>query len=271
MAQYRMTKARKEALLQLRDIQNRANKKVSRLKSKGVMIKGTEFDQRVNARKLADMSTVEIKRASRQLKTFVSRETRFVAGSHGAPIERKVYEDYQAAVHKRNKIVKETIFKWDDVHYMGPNSETIGERRQHMAHGRNVLKDKTSNVPYLGEPLEAKQLYSNKRTKKLAASLHHKSTKAYQRKLLTANRVSVDKMLVILGEYELLEKVNTMTADQFNFMFHNLNGINHIGIPYDLNQEAEKGNKHAQNAIARGRSQFYSIFERDVDRAIREV
>ena len=78
-------------------------------------------------------------------------------------------------------------------------------------------------------------------------------------------------MLVILGEYELLEKVNTMTADQFNFMFHNLNGINHIGIPYDLNQEAEKGNKHAQNAIARGRSQFYSIFERDVDRAIREV
>ena len=271
MAQYRTTKARKEALLQLRDIQNRANKKVSRLKSKGVMIKGTEFDQRVNVRKLAEMSTVEIKRASRQLKTFVSRETRFVAGSHGAPIERKVYEDYQAAVHKRNKIVQETIFKWDDVHYMGPNSETIGERRQHMAHGRNVLKDKTSNVPYIGDPLEAKQLYSNRRTKKLAASLHRKSTKAYQRKLLSANRTSVDKMLVILGEYELLEKVNSMTADQFNFMFHNLNGINHIGIPYDLNQEAEKGNKHAQNAIARGRSQFYSIFERDVDRAIREV
>ena len=268
---YRMTQARERALRDFWAAQRRANNKVSRLKSKGINIKGSDFDVRVSKDKIYTMPTHAINKAVRDLKKFTSRQTSFKRGYNGSPISSQSYERYLKASEKRNRLVKKEYYAYDNIPYPR-GSDTVGERRERIkAPRRSVLRDNVSNTPYVGPPMKPHDFFSERAVNKMAESLGKRSSRKYADKVYRANRKSFRDMAMTLGRDDVLEAGLKLNRRQFNFFFHNLSGIEHLGIPYELKKMSDEGHELAKSIIKGNTSQFEDVVLNDIDYAARVI
>lgn len=92
-----MTKANDRARAAVADAERRARRKIKRLQNKGVRTGGISPIREVDV-----SDTWALKRYAKELESFVSRQTRYVAGYDGTPIPYSTYRDFRRLERKYN-------------------------------------------------------------------------------------------------------------------------------------------------------------------------
>ena len=106
-----MTKANDRARAAVTDAERRARRKIKRLQNKGVRTGGISPFREVDT-----SDTWALKRYAKELETFVSRQTRYVAGYDGTPIPYEAYRDFRRLEKKYNA----AHAKWWDTYGQQP-------------------------------------------------------------------------------------------------------------------------------------------------------
>src|SRR5690606_27809505 len=88
-----------------------AQRKVNRLKNKGVEISGTPFDVRRNPSNISKYNKKQLNSYLNQLNSFVDRRNAFVGGVEGKPIPRRSWNAYKRVERAYQKAV--------EAHYAG--------------------------------------------------------------------------------------------------------------------------------------------------------
>lgn len=121
-----MTKANDAARAAVKDAERRARRKLARLRSKGIRTGS------INPLHEVDPSnTRALKKYARELESFISRQTRFVAGRDGTPIPWSAYRDYKRIERQWNRAHDRFWANFADQPFItafGESDMTIGQR-----------------------------------------------------------------------------------------------------------------------------------------------
>jgi hypothetical protein len=121
-----MTKANDRARAAVADAERRARRKMKRLQSKGVRTGSISPFRDVDA-----SDTWAMKRYAKELESFISRQTRYVAGYDGTPIPYSAYRDFRRLERKYNKEHGKWWDKYGNQPFItaeGASEMTIAER-----------------------------------------------------------------------------------------------------------------------------------------------
>lgn len=207
-----------ELRAEVRRRQRAANKKVSRLKARGVQLGGTEFDPRREARNIGRYNTAQLKSYLSDLNKFTSRENAFVAGAGGTPIRRSTYEAYTRA-QRRYNMVAESAYEAVKSTFIPSHGMTVEQFDAGM-----LSKRPGANVgatrPLAPFRRAANEIVSEERMRELTKLLETKARPTFVRRKIKSQRDQMMKALQEFGDLDLLERASKLTNFQLDVLWN---------------------------------------------------
>ena len=208
-----------ELRAEARRLQKRSTDKVSRLKSRGVVVAGTEYDPRVPAADISSMTRRQVNAYMKRLSAFNDRGTQFVPGRRGAPIPRDVwvsFERAQQAVNIRaDKALSRRGALVEPVRNV-PVSQYVDSRDRGSFSLQRQMGAGIGNMPYPRSAMSSRDFESADSVRKFDRAMRGKLAPAYFRKKIASQRSSAYAMYEQVGQYGTADMLRSLTDEQFD-------------------------------------------------------
>jgi len=206
--------------------QRAANRKVNRLRNKGVQIVGTGHDVRRDIGNVGKYNARQLQAYLGQLNSFIDRSNSFVPGSQGTPIRRSVWNEYKRAERAYNRKAEE--------HYSGVQGTFVPQAGMTIVQFDTSVRPNTVrarggvNRPLEPQRFDSFEIANEKRLADLTKRLQSKSRQEYLPAQIRKQRRTLNKAVQDFGDPELNALAKSLTDEQFDILF------NYTDAPRDM-------------------------------------
>ena len=198
----------------------------------GIDITGMEYDPRVGKDAISRMSGDRLKKLLEKQAYFRKAHVGYYKGARGTIVTRQSYRNYVNSVRKINNSVDVEQAKYQDV-YIKPLGMTVKERRAmmtptHPVHGTEAYDGMKKLKIY-----SPTQLMGTEGAKMIALRNDDIRRQYTSRELVTKARGYMNDMMDIIGDEELRFKFNSLSDEQFWFIWAYTDFPNELALKYD--------------------------------------
>ena len=191
-----------------------ANRKISRLKSRGINIEGTQWDVKRDTSKIGRYNMNQLNSYERQLSAFNSRANTFHKGAMGTVIPGEKWRELKSYEAKGNAAARRWENAVGDV-YIKQVGGTIKERNEQMRSQRmRASGEATPRLFYINHE-KPENVNGVKAVDKLIALHKKRISKTYMQDQINNARHSFSKMFHMLDDTESIKKLSELTDHQF--------------------------------------------------------
>lgn len=231
----------KEELIELRKAAMKSESLVTRKIKRmakgdyGIDISGMEYDPRVGKEAISRMSGDRLKKLLDKQAYFRKSHVGYYKGARGTIVTRQSYRNYVNSVRKINNSVDAEQSKYQDV-FIKPLGMTVKERRAmmtptHPVHGTEAYDGMKKLKIY-----SPTQLMGTEGAKMIALRNDDIRRQYTSRELVTKARGYMNDMMDIVGDEELRVKFNSLSDEQFWFIWAHTDFPNELALKYDAMQ-----------------------------------
>lgn len=198
----------------------------------GIDITGMEYDPRVGKDAISRMSGDRLKKLLEKQAYFRKAHVGYYKGARGTIVTRQSYRNYVNSVRKINNSVDAEQAKYQDV-YIKPLGMTVKERRAmmtptHPVHGTEAYDGMKKLKIY-----SPTQLMGTEGAKMIALRNDDIRRQYTSRELVSKARGYMNDMMDIIGDEELRVKFNSLSDEQFWFIWAYTDFPNEMALKYD--------------------------------------
>ena len=198
----------------------------------GIDITGMEYDPRVGKDAISRMSGDRLKKLLEKQAYFRKAHVGYYKGARGTIVTRQSYRNYVNSVRKINSSVDAEQAKYQDV-YIKPLGMTVKERRAmmtptHPVHGTEAYDGMKKLKIY-----SPTQLMGTEGAKMIALRNDDIRRQYTSRELVSKARGYMNDMMDIVGDEELRVKFNSLSDEQFWFIWAYTDFPNELALKYD--------------------------------------
>lgn len=231
----------KEELIELRKAAMKSESLVTRKIKRmakgdyGIDISGMEYDPRVGKETISRMSGDRLKKLLDKQAYFRKAHVGYYKGARGTIVTRQSYRNYVNSVRKINNSVDAEQSKYQDV-FIKPLGMTVKERRAmmtptHPVHGTEAYDGMKKLKIY-----SPTQLMGTEGAKMIALRNDDIRRQYTSRELVTKARGYMNQMMDTVGDEELRVKFNSLSDEQFWFIWAYTDFPNELALKYDAMQ-----------------------------------
>ena len=231
----------KEELIELRKAAMKSESLVTRKIKRmakgdyGIDISGMEYDPRVGKESISRMSGDRLKKLLDKQAYFRKAHVGYYKGARGTVVTRQSYRNYVNSVRKINNSVDAEQSKYQDV-FIKPLGMTVKERRAmmtptHPVHGTEAYDGMKKLKIY-----SPTQLMGTEGAKMIALRNDDIRRQYTSRELVTKARGYMNQMMDTVGDEELRVKFNSLSDEQFWFIWAYTDFPNELALKYDAMQ-----------------------------------
>lgn len=198
----------------------------------GIDITGMEYDPRVGKDVISRMSGDRLKKLLEKQAYFRKAHVGYYKGARGTIVTRQSYRNYVNSVRKINNSVDAEQAKYQDV-FIKPLGMTVKERRAmmtptHPVHGTEAYDGMKKLKIY-----SPTQLMGTEGAKMIALRNDDIRRQYTSRELVSKARGYMNGMMDIIGDEELRVKFNSLSDEQFWFIWAYTDFPNELALKYD--------------------------------------
>lgn len=198
----------------------------------GIDITGMEYDPRVGKDAISRMSGDRLKRLLEKQAYFRKAHVGYYKGARGTIVTRQSYRNYVNSVRKINNSVDVEQAKYQDV-FIKPLGMTVKERRAmmtptHPVHGTEAYDGMKKLKIY-----SPTQLMGTEGAKMIALRNDDIRRQYTSRELVSKARGYMNDMMDTIGDEELRVKFNSLSDEQFWFIWAYTDFPNELALKYD--------------------------------------
>lgn len=198
----------------------------------GIDITGMEYDPRVGKDAISRMSGDRLKRLLEKQAYFRKAHVGYYKGARGTIVTRQSYRNYVNSVRKINNSVDVEQAKYQDV-FIKPLGMTVKERRAmmtptHPVHGTEAYDGMKKLKIY-----SPTQLMGTEGAKMIALRNDDIRRQYTSRELVSKARGYMNDMMDTIGDDELRVKFNSLSDEQFWFIWAYTDFPNELALKYD--------------------------------------
>ena len=231
----------KEELIELRKAAMKSESLVTRKIKRmakgdyGIDLSGMEYDPRVGKETISRMSGDRLKKLLDKQAYFRKAHVGYYKGARGTVVTRQSYRNYVNSVRKINNSVDAEQSKYQDV-FIKPLGMTVKERRAmmtptHPVHGTEAYDGMKKLKIY-----SPTQLMGTEGAKMIALRNDDIRRQYTSRELVTKARGYMNQMMDTVGDEELRVKFNSLSDEQFWFIWAYTDFPNELALKYDAMQ-----------------------------------
>lgn len=184
----------------------------------GIDISGMEYDPRVGKDAISRMSGDRLKKLLEKQAYFRKAHVGYYKGARGTIVTRQSYRNYVNSVRKINNSVDAEQAKYQDV-FIKPLGMTVKERRammtpSHPVHGTDAYDGMKKLKIY-----SPTQLMGTEGAKMIALRNDDIRRQYASRELISKARGYMNQMMDIIGDEEVRVKFNSLSDEQFWFIW----------------------------------------------------
>lgn len=228
----------KEELIELRKAAMKSESLVTRKIKRmakgdyGIDISGMEYDPRVGKETISRMSGDRLKKLLDKQAYFRKAHVGYYKGARGTIVTRQSYRNYVNSVRKINNSVDAEQSKYQDV-FIKPLGMTVKERRAmmtptHPVHGTEAYDGMKKLKIY-----SPTQLMGTEGAKMIALRNDDIRRQYTSRELVSKARGYMNDMMDVIGDEELRVKFNSLSDEQFWFIWAYTDFPNELALKYD--------------------------------------
>ena len=201
----------------------------------GIDISGMEYDPRVGKDAISRMSGDRLKKLLEKQAYFRKAHVGYYKGARGTIVTRQSYRNYVNSVRKINNTVDAEQAKYQDV-FIKPLGMTVKERRAmmtptHPVHGTEAYDGMKKLKIY-----SPTQLMGTEGAKMIALRNDDIRRQYTSRELVSKARGYMNEMMDTIGDEELRVKFNSLSDEQFWFIWAHTDFPNELALKYDAMQ-----------------------------------
>lgn len=201
----------------------------------GIDISGMEYDPRVGKDAISRMSGDRLKKLLEKQAYFRKAHVGYYKGARGTIVTRQSYRNYVNSVRKINNTVDAEQAKYQDM-FIKPLGMTVKERRAmmtptHPVHGTEAYDGMKKLKIY-----SPTQLMGTEGAKMIALRNDDIRRQYTSRELVSKARGYMNDMMDIIGDEELRFKFNSLSDEQFWFIWAYTDFPNELALKYDAMQ-----------------------------------
>lgn len=198
----------------------------------GIDISGMEYDPRVGKDSISRMSGDRLKKLLEKQAYFRKAHVGYYKGARGTIVTRQSYRNYVNSVRKINNSVDAEQAKYQDV-FIKPLGMTVKERRAmmtptHPVHGTEAYDGMKKLKIY-----SPTQLMGTEGAKMIALRNDDIRRQYTSRELVSKARGYMNDMMDVIGDEELRVKFNSLSDEQFWFIWAYTDFPNELALKYD--------------------------------------
>jgi hypothetical protein len=198
----------------------------------GIDISGMEYDPRVGKGAISRMSGDRLKKLLEKQAYFRKASVGYYKGARGTIVTRQSYRNYVNSVRKINNSVDAEQAKYQDV-FIKPLGMTVKERRAmmtptHPVHGTEAYDGMKKLKIY-----SPTQLMGTEGAKMIALRNDDIRRQYTSRELVSKARGYMNDMMDVIGDEELRVKFNSLSDEQFWFIWAYTDFPNELALKYD--------------------------------------
>ena len=198
----------------------------------GIDISGMEYDPRVGKDAISRMSGDRLKKLLEKQAHFRKANVGYYKGARGTIVTRQSYRNYVNSVRKINNSVDAEQAKYQDV-FIKPLGMTVKERRAmmtptHPVHGTEAYDGMKKLKIY-----SPTQLMGTEGAKMIALRNDEIRRQYTSRELVSKARGYMNDMMDVIGDEELRVKFNSLSDEQFWFIWAYTDFPNELALKYD--------------------------------------
>ena len=198
----------------------------------GIDISGMEYDPRVGKDAISRMSGDRLKKLLEKQAYFRKAHVGYYKGARGTIVTRQSYRNYVNSVRKINNSVDAEQAKYQDV-FIKPLGMTVKERRAmmtptHPVHGTEAYDGMKKLKIY-----SPTQLMGTEGAKMIALRNDDIRRQYTSRELVSKARGYMNAMMDTIGDEELRVKFNSLSDEQFWFIWAYTDFPNELALKYD--------------------------------------
>lgn len=198
----------------------------------GIDISGMEYDPRVGKDAISRMSGDRLKKLLEKQAYFRKASVGYYKGARGTIVTRQSYRNYVNSVRKINNSVDAEQAKYQDV-FIKPLGMTVKERRAmmtptHPVHGTEAYDGMKKLKIY-----SPTQLMGTEGAKMIALRNDDIRRQYTSRELVSKARGYMNDMMDVIGDEELRVKFNSLSDEQFWFIWAYTDFPNELALKYD--------------------------------------
>nr|DAT80164.1 MAG TPA: hypothetical protein [Caudoviricetes sp.] len=198
----------------------------------GIDISGMEYDPRVGKDTISRMSGDRLKKLLEKQAYFRKAHVGYYKGARGTIVTRQSYRNYVNSVRKINNSVDAEQAKYQDM-FIKPLGMTVKERRAmmtptHPVHGTEAYDGMKKLKIY-----SPTQLMGTEGAKMIALRNDDIRRQYTSRELVSKARGYMNDMMDVIGDEELRVKFNSLSDEQFWFIWAYTDFPNELALKYD--------------------------------------
>lgn len=198
----------------------------------GIDISGMEYDPRVGKDAISRMSGDRIKKLLEKQAYFRKAHVGYYKGARGTIVTRQSYRNYVNSVRKINNSVDAEQAKYQDI-FIKPLGMSVKERRAmmtptHPVHGTEAYDGMKKLKVY-----SPTQLMGTEGAKMIALRNDDIRRQYTSRELVSKARGYMNDMMDVIGDEELRVKFNSLSDEQFWFIWGYTDFPNELALKYD--------------------------------------
>lgn len=198
----------------------------------GIDISGMEYDPRVGKDAISRMSGDRLKKLLEKQAYFRKASVGYYKGARGTIVTRQSYRNYVNSVRKINNSVDAEQAKYQDV-FIKPLGMTVKERRAmmtptHPVHGTEAYDGMKKLKIY-----SPTQLMGTEGAKMIALRNDDIRRQYTSSELVSKARGYMNEMMDTIGDEELRVKFNSLSDEQFWFIWAYTDFPNELALKYD--------------------------------------
>ena len=201
----------------------------------GIDITGTEYDPRVGKDAISRMTGDRLTKLLEKQARFRKASIGYYKGARGTIVTRQAYRNYVNSVRKINNSVDAEQNKYADV-YIKPLGMTVKERRAmmtptHPVHGTEAYDGMKKLKVY-----SPNQLMGTEGAKMIAQRNDEIRRQYTSREMVVKARGYMNDMMDTVGDEALRAKFNSLSDEQFWFIWAYTDFPNELALKYDAMQ-----------------------------------
>lgn len=214
-----------------------ATSKVSRLRSRGVELGGTNIDVRRDLSKVKRYNATQLRAYAATLDRFVSRQTAYVPGDKGVPLPAAKWREYKRLERMNNRRTNTEYEKVADTFLPTP-SIRIRDRRTMLS--QSAL-GQSANVPFQEMNRKSTGITNEKALDKIIEQMRDKTRRGYLPEQLAKSREQFMKMLGEIGEQRYLKAASELSDAQFDILWNYTSFATQISSDYEIMKLKARG------------------------------
>lgn len=225
-----------------------ATRKISRTKAgNGVEISGSDVDPRKSLEFIRTASSRQLESYINRLDRFNDRGTQFVPDAEMRPMRKKLWDEFKAAESRRHESTDRNYEEFKDI-VIGPTGQTVDERMHQITPLHPHMANMETQSPYARRELTSRNIASEKKLQALIKLRKQQATQSHQDQVLKAQRKSAIDMAIVIGDYELIEKLHKLTDKQFALAWKYTRMSSNFKTDYEFYKDALSGRKGVTNS-----------------------